>query len=310
VLRTREHRRMITVSQAPPAPALAPAPAPDRDVVAVTAALRQLDAAVAQAEQAAQVPVPGKGLFGGGRDAHDAAVAKRRELLEPAAAAIRGAADVLNANGGYRAQPRGSDYLSPPPGGYAVPFAYLGDNGEDMVSIGDRAAANPIKHTWANDFPWQSQPTTSLEDMVDLVRNHAATVTRGEARISLAKVTELAGDLLYERRAAELEVPQLQRLNDVVGAVRQLGDSRFADDALRSELARLPEQVLVDGRLTADPASLEALERLHRATVVDAGSTAAAAGVAARLEQARQLAEAGDTAGARAIYESLGASAA
>lgn len=292
---------------AAPAPVVAPA---RRDVLAVTRALGELDTAVAKAEQAVTIEVPGKGVFGGNKDAHEAAIAKRTELLVPAAAAIKGAVEVLNANGGYRNQPKRDNGYDPAPGGYRPPFYPLGDNAHDIVSISRVASENPVKFKWVNDFPWQDNPTTTLAEMVDYVKQGAGEVTRGEAMISLRKVTDLTGELLYDRRADELDVPQLQQLQDAVSAVRSLGDSRFADDALRGALAVLPSEVLVDGRLTTDPEALAALEQLHRTTVVDAGSAKAGASVAAQLTKAKELAAAGDTAAAREIYERLTASGA
>lgn len=298
-----------TVATSPSQPAVATAPAPARDILAVTAALGELDQAVAAVEQAATIEVPGKGVFGGNKDAHDAAVAERVKLLEPAAAKIDAVIGVLNANAGYRSQPKG-DWGDPAGVGYRPDFFSLGDNGEDIVSISKAAAANPIKFKWANDFPWQDQPTTTLADMAGYMHRAATTITRGEARISLDRVANLTDSLLYERRADQLSAPQLQQLQDAVHAVRSLGDSRFADDSLRGALAVLPAQVLVDGKLTTDPDSLAALEQLHRTTVVDAGSAKASASVAAQLERAKSLAASGDTAGAREIYEQLGATAA
>ncbi len=299
---------MLLVNTPSPA-ATPPAPAPARDIIAVTAALGELDQAVAAAEQAAKIEVPGKGMFGGSKDAHDAAVAQRVELLQPAAAKIDAAIGVLNANAGYRSQPTGEYFGDPVGVGYRPPFQPLGDNAHDIVSISAKAAANPIKYKWANDFPWQNQPTTTLADMVSYVTDMAGTITRGEARISLDRVTGLTAGLLYDRRADQLSAPQLQQLQDAVLAVRSLGDSRFADDKLRGALAVLPAQVLVDGKLTTDAASLAALEQLHRTTVIDAGSAKANANVAAQLELAKSLAASGDTAGAREIYEQLGATA-
>jgi hypothetical protein len=291
----------------PVTPTATPTPAaPARDIFAVNAALASLDQAVAKAEQAVTIEVPGKGVFGGGKDAHDAAVAERVKLLKPAADAIEAATTVLDANVGYRSQPRG-EYGDPLDGGYRVPMAALGDNAHDMVSIAKRAADNPIKYKWVNDFPWQSNPTTTLADMVGYVKDMAGEVTRGEARISLRRVTDMTSAVLYEHRVQELAVPQLQQLQDAIGAVRSLGTSRFADDALRGQLASLPSPVLVVGKLTTDPASLQALEALHRSTVVDAGSAKASANVEAQLARAKELASAGDTAAAREIYERLAA---
>jgi hypothetical protein len=276
-------------------------------VLAVTRALGELDAAVARAEQAVTIEVPGKGVFGGNKDAHDAAIARRKELLAPAATAIAGAIDVLNANGGYRSQPMRDNGFDPMPGGYRPQFFPLGDNAHDIVDIAKRASENPVKLKWANDFPWQDSPTTTLAQMVDLVKEGAGTVTRGEAMISLHKVTDLTGELLYDRRVDQLAVPQLQKLQDAVTAVRSLGDSRFADDKLRGALATLPSEVLVGGKLTTNPDALAALEQLHRTTVIDAGSAKAGASVAAQLAAAKELAAAGDTAAAREIYERLAA---
>lgn len=287
-----------------PTPVVPAAPRPPRDVIAVTKTLGDLDRAVAAFEQATKIPVPSKGPFGSG-DAYDAAVAKRRELLEPAAATIKGATELLTANAGYRGQASDGFGYPKDPSGYRVPVIALGDNGHDIVSISDRAAKNPVAYKWGNDFPWQSQPKTTLADMVELVREQAGEVTRGEARISLRRVTDLTSSLLYERRADQLDTLELQRLQDAVVAVRSLGDSRFVDDKLRGQLAVLPSQVLVDGKLTTDPDSLAALEQLHRATVVDTGSATANANVAAQLAKAQELAQAGDTAAARAIYDQL-----
>ena len=227
------------------------------------------------------------------------------QLLQPAATGITEAIEVLNANAGYRNQ-RTGEYGDPVKGGYRPPVIGLGDNGQDIVSISGRAADNPVKYKWVNDFPWQSHPTTTLEQMVGYVSDMAGDITRGEARISLARVTAATSELLYERRVEELGVPQLQQLQDAVSAVRQLGDSRFADDTLRGQLATLPSQVLVDGKLTTDGASLAALEQLHRTTVVDTGAAKATAQVTTLLAKAQELAAAGDTAGAREIYEQLG----
>jgi hypothetical protein len=292
---------------ATPAPATAPAPAlAPRDIFAVTAALGQLDQAVASAEQAAAIDVPGKGVFGGNRDAHEAAVAERVKLLAPAAATIKGAIDVLNANAGYRSQP-GDPFDQRQYGGYTPKFKPLGDNAHDIVSISTVAAANPVKFKWANDFPWQDAPTTSLVDMVDIMQDQAGVITRGEAMISLRRVSSLTADLLYAQRAQELDAPKLQQLQDAVAAVRSLGSSRFADDRLRAALEVLPASVLVDGKLTTDPAALAALEQLHRSTVTDIGSARANAIVAQQLQQAAELAAAGNTTGAREIYERIGA---
>jgi hypothetical protein len=291
----------MSITTVAPTPAAAPS---TRDVLAVTSALGKLDGAVARAEQAVAIEVPGKGMFGGNKDAWEAAVAKRKELLTPAAGAIAGAIDVLNANAGYRSQPTGS-YGDPQTGGYRPPYEPLGDNAHDIVSVSKVAAENPVKFKWVNDFPWQDNPTTTLAQMVDVIKDQAGVITRGEAMISLQRVTGMTGELLYEHRADELSVPQLQQLQDAVTAVRSLGDSRFADDKLRGALATLPSEVLVDGRLTTKPEALAALEQLHRSTVIDTGAARASANVEAQLLKAKELAAAGDTAAAREIYERI-----
>lgn len=286
----------------PVAPAV-PAAAPTRDVQAVTGALNSLDQAVAAAERAAAIQLPSKGVFGGGKDAYEAAVAQRRELLAPAATAIRGVVELLNANAGYASQPRDQYGRGI---AYSPPIVGLGDDAEDIVTISGRAAENPVKHKWANDMPWQSQPTTTLEEMVGYMRAMAEAITRGEARISVAKVTEATADVLYEQRAEQLDPGQLERLQTTVGAVRSLGSSRFADDDMRKALDALPAEVVgADGRLTTDPSSLAALEQLHRSTVVDTGATRASENVEQLLARAKELVASGDTDAARAIYEQL-----